>query len=408
MQLDIPTLAMVTVFVTALLGALLVFAGFQNRAVRAPMTWGVAFVLCAIGVALVAVRGMVPDWLSIEVANALVLGGIGLIWAGARQFDGHPPRYALVAVAPLIWLVACAAPDIGGNINARTMLVSALAGLLAFGAAHEIWRARAEPLPSRWPTAVTLIAWGVIMLARVPTSLVMPQPDGAYQLTASMFYPLLSFGTLLFSVVIAFLLLNMTKERNELRHMIASMVDPLTGVANRRAFIADAERLGAQASTDGAVLAVMLFDLDHFKAINDRLGHAGGDAVLKDFAATATRTLGPKALFGRIGGEEFGAVLRVRHLGEALAIAERVRRAFDQAGEADGLMPTVSVGVALEDESNAALPALMARADRALYLAKARGRNRVACAMSDPADGTDSIAAGNGERRGWRGMPLSA
>ncbi len=92
MRLDIPTLAMVTVFVTALLGALLVFAGFQNRAVRAPVIWGVAFVLCAIGVALVAVRGMVPDWLSIEVANALVLGGIGLIWAGARQFDGHPPR----------------------------------------------------------------------------------------------------------------------------------------------------------------------------------------------------------------------------------------------------------------------------------------------------------------------------
>jgi len=282
-----------------------------------------------------------------------------------------------------------------------------LAGLLAFGAAHEIWRGRAEPLPSRWPTAVTLIAWGVIMLARVPTSLVMPEPDGAYQLTASVFYPLLSFGTLLFSVVIAFLLLNMTKERSELRHMIASMVDPLTGVANRRAFIADAERLGAQASTDGA-LAVMLFDLDHFKAINDRLGHAAGDAVLKSFAATAKAALGANTLFGRIGGEEFGAALRVSHLGEALAIAEQVRRACDQAGDADGLMPTVSIGVALEDESNATLPALMALADRALYLAKARGRNRVACAMSDPADGTGSVAAGNDERRGWRGIPLSA
>ncbi len=109
MRLDIPTLAIVTVFVTALLGALLVFAGLQNRAVRAPMTWGVAFVLCAIGTALVAVRGMVPDWLSIQFANVLVLVGMGLVWLGARQFDGRRPRPALVALAPLIWLAALAA-----------------------------------------------------------------------------------------------------------------------------------------------------------------------------------------------------------------------------------------------------------------------------------------------------------
>jgi len=408
MRLDIPTLAVVTVFVTAVLGVLLVFAGLQNRAVRAPVTWGAAFVLCAIGTALVAARGMVPDWLSIQIANVLVLIGIGLVWTGARQFDGRPSRVAMVAVAPLIWVAACAVPDIRADINLRTMVVTTLGALLAFAAAREIWRGRAEPLLSRWPTAVTLLVYGAVMLARVPMTLAIPQPAGEYQFTASVLYPFVSFATLLFSVVIAFLLLNMTKERSELRHMIASMVDPLTGVANRRAFLADAEALAAQHRADGAALAVMLFDLDHFKAINDRLGHAAGDGVLLSFAATATRTLGPEALFGRIGGEEFGAVLRVENLGEALAIAEQVRRTFAATEQTDDVVPTVSIGVALEDEITVTLTALMAAADRALYRAKAKGRNRVASAIAAPASGAGNAPAEDAERREWRSQPMSA
>ncbi|RDV01310.1 GGDEF domain-containing protein [Undibacter mobilis] len=404
MRLDIPTLAIVTVFVTALLGALLVFAGLQNRAVRALMTWGGAFVLCALGVALVAMRGMVPDWLSIQFANVVVLVGIGLVWVGARQFDGRPARVAMVAVAPLLWLAACAVPDIRFDINLRTVTVSILSALIALAAAYEVWRGRSEPLLSRWPAAITLFVYGAVMLMRVPVTLLVPQPAGEYQFTASALYPLLSFATLLFSVVVAFLLLNMTKERTELRHLTASMVDPLTGVSNRRAFLTGAERLAAQPRADGVALAVMLFDLDHFKAINDRLGHAAGDAVLVSFAAAATRALGPEALFGRIGGEEFGAVMRVAGLGEALAIGEQVRLAFAAAGQAAEIVPTVSVGVAIENDTTKTLEALMAAADRALYRAKAKGRNRVAGA----ADGVSVMPAESGERRTWRQMPATA
>lgn len=408
MRLDIPTLAMVTVFVTALLGGLLVFAGLQNRAVRALMTWGGAFLLCALGVALVAVRGMVPDWISIQFANVAVLVGLGLVWVGARQFDGRETRMAMVAVAPLIWVAACAVPDIRADINLRTVTVTTLSGLVAFAAAYEVWRGRSEPLLSRWPTAITLFVYGAIMLVRAPVTLMVPQPAGEYQFTASVFYPLLSFATLLFSVVIAFLLLNMTKERTELRHKTAALVDPLTGVPNRRAFLAGAEQMAAEPRADGTVLAVMLFDLDHFKSINDRLGHAAGDAVLMNFAATAVRSFGDDVLFGRIGGEEFGAIMRVSNLGEALAIAEQVRRTFAAAEEADDLVPTVSIGVALENETTSTLTALMAAADRALYRAKAKGRNRVASAMTS--DDGASIAPADGvlERREWRKLPATA
>ena len=94
MQLDIETLSVVTVFVTALLGALLVFAGLQNRAVRAPMVWGAAYIVSAVGLALLTTRGSAPEWVAVNLANALVLLGSGLIWAGARMFGGRPVRPA--------------------------------------------------------------------------------------------------------------------------------------------------------------------------------------------------------------------------------------------------------------------------------------------------------------------------
>lgn len=405
MRLDIPTLAIVTVFVTALLGALLLFAGTQNRAVRSPTLWGLSFLLGAIGLALVAVRGQVPDWLSIQFANALVLTGMALVWAGARLFDGRPVRPAQVIVAPTLWIGACLVPAIGTDINLRTVVASALMAGLSFITAWEIWRGRAEPLLSRWPTVVTLLVYGAAMLARIPLTLLVPQPVGVQHLTTSPLYPLLAFGTLMFTVILAFLLLNMSKERTELRHKTASLVDPLCGVANRRAFLDGAQRLIAQRRLDGAPLAVLLFDLDHFKEINDRLGHAAGDDVLLSFAIEATRTLGPQILFGRIGGEEFGAISPVDNRDEAVGIAERVRRNFAMVAaaqfEADVVMPTVSIGVALGGDPQMSISTLMASADRALYRAKANGRNRVESAETEH-DMAPSLVPGDGERRVWR------
>ncbi len=191
---------------------------------------------------------------------------------------------------------------------------------------------------------------------------------------------MLAFGTLLFTVVMAFLQLNMTKERTELQHKIASLIDPLSGVPNRRAFLDGSVEVFRQQALDDQPVAVFLFDLDRFKEINDKMGHAVGDKVLKCFAASATKTLGPDILFGRIGGEEFAAILPVGDLGEAYAVADRVRRNFADAAEhfrGNDLTPTVSVGVTLGIDDTFGVDALLAGADQALYRAKALGRNRV-------------------------------
>jgi diguanylate cyclase (GGDEF)-like protein len=192
----------------------------------------------------------------------------------------------------------------------------------------------------------------------------------------------------------------MTKERTELQHKINAMLDPLSGVPNRRGFLDGARRLLMQQALDGEPLAMMLFDLDGFKDINDRMGHAVGDRVLQIFATSSTGTLGADVLFGRIGGEEFAALFPVGDLGEAFAVADRVRRNFAEAASrfANGdLVPTVSAGITIavhasppEEKAtngNASDPkprvdTLLEVADRALYRAKANGRNRVEATAS--------------------------
>jgi len=379
MHLDVQTLSVVTVFITALLGALLVFAGLQNRSIRAPMWWGAAHVVNASGLGLLISRGAAPDFVTVDLANALVLVGYGLTWGGSRIFDGRKVQPLMIMVAPAIWIVFCQLHGLAASADIGVVVVSTMMALLALLAAEELWRGRDEPLMSRWPSVIVLLAYAAVLLARVPATLLAPL-FSADTFTRGLSFALLAFGTLLFTVVMAFLQLNMTKERTELKHKINSLVDPLSGVANRRAFLDGAKSLLAQQEFDQQPLAILLFDLDRFKQINDRFGHGIGDAVLQTFARTATATLGADVLFARIGGEEFASCVPVGDLDEGYAIADRVRRNFAAAATHlgdPGLLPTVSAGIALGCDPHADVQELLAVADRALYRAKERGRNRV-------------------------------
>jgi diguanylate cyclase (GGDEF)-like protein len=125
---------------------------------------------------------------------------------------------------------------------------------------------------------------------------------------------------------------------------------------------------------------VMLLDLDNFKSINDRFGHAVGDVVLQLFAEVASNCMRRADLFGRLGGEEFAALLPDATRERAMAIAEDVRRSFAEATrEVDGrpVLATVSIGVVISYDSVLDISALLAQADHALYRAKDNGRNRV-------------------------------
>jgi diguanylate cyclase (GGDEF)-like protein len=202
----------------------------------------------------------------------------------------------------------------------------------------------------------------------------------------SVWLTVLSFEGLLFTISIAFILLAMAKERTELRHRTAAMVDPLTGIANRRAFLHDSDEAAKRHAARPHPAAVLLIDLDRFKSINDRFGHAVGDRVLEAFAQGAQDVLRPADLFGRLGGEEFAALLVDVSRERACDLAEGLRERFALAArniDEHAVAGTVSIGVAHCDGPVLDVPELLAQADRALYFAKENGRNRVELASLD-------------------------
>src|SRR3569623_165906 len=144
----------------------------------------------------------------------------------------------------------------------------------------------------------------------------------------------LSFEALLFTISIAFILLAMAKERTVLRRRTAAMVDPLTGIANRRAFLADAATVAKRHKHSPKPSSMLLIDLANFKSINDTFGHALGDRVLEIFTATARETLRESDLFGRLGGEEFAVLLCDTNSETAVTLADRIRESFAAAPNA--------------------------------------------------------------------------
>jgi diguanylate cyclase (GGDEF)-like protein/PAS domain S-box-containing protein len=166
---------------------------------------------------------------------------------------------------------------------------------------------------------------------------------------------------------------------SRLRHLATT--DDLTGCLNRRAFFSSAEQEMERAARYGGFVSVLMIDLDHFKQVNDRFGHAAGDRALKAAAAAIRANLREIDCFGRLGGEEFAAMLPETPLAGALMVAERLREAVAAVAvpldDGETLRLTVSLGVAERTADETAVDQLLARADTALYRAKAAGRNQV-------------------------------
>ena len=174
-------------------------------------------------------------------------------------------------------------------------------------------------------------------------------------------------------------------ERAVTKHKNAASVDPLTGMFNRRGFAEASARVIDREANAGRPVTVLICDIDHFKSINDRFGHPAGDEILKLFATVMIASLRISDLSGRIGGEEFAALLPCP-LEEGLVAAERVREAFaasDIVVEEGPVDTTVSIGVA-GGPAGTELEVLLAAADTALYQAKRAGRNRVQAAEELP------------------------
>jgi diguanylate cyclase (GGDEF)-like protein/PAS domain S-box-containing protein len=167
-------------------------------------------------------------------------------------------------------------------------------------------------------------------------------------------------------------------EQRAIEATLLASTDELTGLANRRAFMRQLEREIRGAAEFGWPLAVAIFDVDYFKDVNDRHGHAVGDRVLQLLASRAAAAVRGGDLVGRLGGEEFGILMPGATAEDAALVAERLRRAIEAPRSRDRGLPriTVSIGIALRENKREA-SVLLAAADTALYAAKSAGRNQV-------------------------------
>lgn len=379
MSFEVNTLFLLTIDVEAILGLLLLLVWVQNTRVVAVAWWATAHLMRAGSVMLYGLYGSVPDLISIDLSNVFLFSSFGVTWNGARVFNGRAALPGSLIAGAVLWLFASQWPGFETGLEMRGSLSSLIIAAYAWLTAYEFWRGRNEPLVSRWPAIVLFLTHGMMFLLRTPLNAFLHGKD-TDNVLASAWLSVLSLESFLMTIATAFILLAMSKERTELRHKTAAMTDPLTGLLNRRAFLQDAQALLRQQIGRDRPIGVLLIDLDHFKSINDRFGHATGDKVLQIFARTTQANLRQTDIVGRLGGEEFVVVLADASADNAYLVADRLRNAFAMAAAAvDGqaLHATASIGVSVIIDPAQDLAKLITLADQALYLAKARGRNRV-------------------------------
>ena len=387
MPIDSFTVLLFGLLIKLVLGALFVVFWLKNRAAPWFGWWSASLLLGGITSALYMWRGT-ESLISVGFGNAALIASFACCWQGARAFDWRRPLWIAVLALPALWLAVCFVPGFMTNIPYRIVVSSGLVAPLLVMAAVEFWRGRSERLPSRWPVIVILTSFALFFAARIPLIGVAPFPFGALPMEYGWVG---AFNLLMFShtILLSVLLVSLSKERLELDQRTKAQTDPLTGALNRRAFIGRGERLLQRHAHEGAPLCLVFLDLDHFKSLNDRFGHSGGDDVLVSFVGLLNVCIRPTDYLFRIGGEEFCCLLPHTTTEQAHRVAERIRHQFEitMSGVAGTVVKaTTSLGIALTDAFDYELDRRMRRADMAVYAAKRAGRNRVMVATADEAD----------------------
>ncbi|WP_051420911.1 GGDEF domain-containing protein [Paenarthrobacter nicotinovorans] len=340
--------------------------------------WRVALCLFFVGNAAFLLNGTASQFWANPLGKALVVAGTFCLWEGARTLRDRRATPWLLVPAPLLSGLASALDDPGSGVWSGGLTYLSLTTLGISLAAVELWFAR--PGRSRITTFLSLIAAltalyylsrGITFMAAGPNSAVFLDFFG-YAPAALMHLMLLVSVSSTMNTLSNKQLIKRLRERAERDH--------LTGLLNRGAFLDLAARSLARPSGRGA--ALILADLDHFKAINDEHGHSAGDAALRAFAAACTASVRSTDLVGRYGGEEFILFLPGASQQRAEAIASEISDHLQSMRGPDGLpFPTVSYGVTSTGTDVQDLSFMINVADAALYSAKAQGRNRVVGAV---------------------------
>jgi diguanylate cyclase (GGDEF)-like protein len=317
--------------------------------------------------------------------GVLVIGGISLLWAAARRFNGGTMKVSQTAApVALFLLLEAILQGLDATDRARIVVAPLILAVLGALVAREVIKgAGSEGYGARMPTAVAFAGLTVAMVLRAIIVL-FGDPPAADPLQDDLRAATQLLSTISLNAAMCGFLI-MINELLRTRIVTLVSYDELTGLLNRRGFLHRAQQLCHSARTKSTPVSVLMMDLDHFSAINGAIGHEGGDRALMAFAELASAQMRSGDIIGRLGGEEFCALLPGANKSEGLQIAERLRsRVAALTMQMDGkpLQLTVSIGVAPLGRGD--LRAAMRSADIALYSAKNLGRNRVCDAPDSP------------------------
>lgn len=379
MTLDTPTVAFVTVLVVCLQSGILAALWLIHRDMRGIGFWAAGALMIALGVlGAFLLSGALPS-APLVVANLAIISGLVVTWWGIDAFFGRRPGYGLGVAIVAITLIGA---TYFVAIESSRLRVVFLLGILALLAGLRLYSLLREVQVgtrfSQIMTSLALAAQGIYYL--VLATAIYSLPLGEKPLAQVSIYGWIFLVPMLLSIVVVFGVVLLVNQTIAARLKESARRDALTEALTRRAMEEVAEDELARSRRHNLPLSLLLLDIDHFKLVNDQYGHAAGDAALRQFAAAVRRCLRREDVFGRLGGEEFCALLPSTAVAGAVQLAERIRQSVaNLAVEAGGhrLSLKVSIGVVSLGEHGGHWEDLVNQADRAMYAAKRAGRNRV-------------------------------
>ena len=377
MVLDTATLRIAFGLMALVLVVLFYFSAY--RLTRSPYSawWCGALLFFLTGSGCFLLDGTVHQVWANPVGNTLLVHGGVAVWAGARSLRTvPPPKWAFTGI-PLVTLVASLLDHPATNTWSGGPVFLAAMSLTIGLASRELWRLEPGYSRVRLPMAVAAGGLSVFYFFRWLAFLV-EGPQGAV-FTTMFGSAVTTMVTMVLLVVVSFSMAALSTEQQTRALRVVATRDDLTGLLNRKAFLDLAAEQLADRTITGGSGALILADLDHFKAVNDTYGHAAGDVALQAFADACVATVRSTDLTGRYGGEEFLILVPGATAERAEAIAQEISRRLAGAKTRNGMeMPTASYGISTYDGGTSTVDGLIEAADEALYRAKSMGRNRAA------------------------------
>lgn len=390
LNLDASTIMVANIMIGFCLTILLSFSLLDHITCPGMRFWSLSFLAWTIGLVCMLSRMYIPLWISVCLGISLIVTGYSLMWLGILQYKKTYSKkhlrvfFILPVLIILLWLLSLHSNDI--YFSLRTSNIAIVISLLSLLIFSELITRRKRNETGRLLCAISFFVTVLLMIYRMVSTQYLDVPIKLFDANSSNIILMFGMGFTLLVTGISVLIISSQWLQNRL--YVHATYDALTGIYNRYALIELSETLELTANLSSKLWSLIILDIDHFKAVNDRFGHPTGDLVLQNLAQEIKKTSRHCDIVSRYGGEEFVIILPDCNLSDAANWAEKLRIKIEQMEFISEHGPvsfhiTVSMGIASATQDSWKLAQVLGRADVALYNAKQSGRNQVKIDQAD-------------------------